>query len=902
MFWTRQTLLFALCASLMIGCGGDVDDTDLNQPDTTLDESDAGSDADADLDPDADTGDDPDADADDDPDADADDDPDADADDDPDADTDPLEGSGTLVLTLDGLPEDAEWPDIELVGDTTLTVPEGGQLEDIPAGDYELIAERVLRGLSTFETPAQNITIEADETLDITLSYELIPAAWEVIIAGLPAGVDADVALEGPDFNEVLSASTTYDALTPGAYLLTPDEVTHGGATYSAGIRTAALASGSNDPTTITYTLSPAELDVVVTGLPAGQSAQITISGPAGYENTLNGDATLSDLVPGDYTLEPADVVVGDAIYEAAPITLTLDSDASQTATLSYALVAGELVVNATGLPAGANVAATLIGPSPATTEQSVSATTTDLLPGDYTLNFEVVQTGGSTFEPTPTTLPITIASGQQSEAEVTYAAAMGTVAIMHDLIGSGTITVRLGEGATASEQTLSGQGTAQIPMPEGVYTLSVISNDLGTDAFGNPYPLLGDGQGIVVVDGMTTTVELSAFEPTLVISSGDNGAEPGTLREVLGRVNDGSVITFDPSISLIQPATAFVIDGDITIEGPGADQLTLSAVGSDRIFTVLGSGSLHLEGLTLSDAAIAGDGAAVHAHGDFSASDVDFTNNSAGGYGGALYLNTDEPLSVLRRVRFIANSADADGGAIYTHIPLVLEDALFESNSADGNGGALFGYADNAPGNMVISRSLFDSNFAGSSGGGVFSQRGAFVINTTFYSNTSFSSPGGAWLQYDGEANFVHTTFDDNFAMFGYAIASYCDSATPVYLKSSAVMGNEADAFHCQLATRPITSLGYNYIQHGGSAFTADSTDAVGTPGLVLARTLGELADNGGFTHTIATLPDLDYTMELPASACTDDDGTPVTEDQRGESRPNAGSCTIGAWENTAR
>ena len=890
MTWTRQTLFFALCTSLMLGCGGTADDTDLDQPDTTLEE------------PDADAGDEPDTDAGDEPDADAGDEPDADAGDEPDTDTDPLEGSGTLVLTLDGLPEDAEWPDIELIGDTTLTVPEGGQLTEIPAGDYELRAERVLRGLSTFETPAQNITIEADETLDITLSYELIPAAWEVIIAGLPAGVDADVALEGPDFNQVLSASTTFNALTPGAYLLTPDEVTHGGATYSAGIRTAALASGSNDATTITYTLSPAELDVVVTGLPAGESPQITISGPAGYENIINGDVTLSDLVPGDYTLEPADVVVGNAIYEATPITLTLDSEGSQIATLNYAVVPGVLVVNATGLPAGASMAATLIGPSPATTQRSISVTTTDLPPGNYTLNFDVVQSGGSTFEPTPTTLPITIASDQQSEAEVTYAAAMGTVALTYNLPGSGSITVRLGEGAIAAEHTLSGQGFQHIAMPEGMHTLSVLANNLGIDAHGNAYPLIGENQSVMVIAGQTTSASISAIEPTVVIDAGDSASTPGTLREVLNRVNNGSTITFDPSITLIQPASVFVIMGDITIEGPGADQLTLSAVGSDRIFTVLAGHSLHLEGLTLSDAAIAGDGAAVYAHGDFSASDVDFTNNSAGGYGGALYLDTDEPLSVLRRVRFIANSADADGGAVYTHIPLVLEDALFESNSADGNGGALLAYVSNTPGNMVISRSLFDSNFAGSGGGGVFSQRGAFVINTTFYSNTSFSSPGGAWLQYDGEANFVHTTFDDNFAMFGYAIASYCDSATPVYLKSSAVMGNEADAFHCQFETRPITSLGYNYIQHGGSAFTADSTDAVGTPGLVLARTLGELADNGGFTHTIATLPDLDYTMELPASACTDDDGTPVTEDQRGESRPNAGYCTIGAWENTAR
>ncbi|RVU42806.1 hypothetical protein EA187_14955 [Lujinxingia sediminis] len=886
MTWTRQPLFFALCALVMLGCGGDVDDTDLDQPDTTIDESDAGGDADADRDPDADT----------------DIDPDADTNDDPDADTDPLEGFGTLVLTLEGIPDDAEWPDIELIGDTTLSVPEGGELIDVPAGQYELVAERVLRGLSTFEAAPRTITIEADQTLELTLSYELMLASWQVVIAGLPAGVHADVALEGPDFNEVLRESTTFDALTPGAYLLSPDEVNHGGVTYSAGIRTAALASGTNDATTITYTLSPAELNVVVSGLPAGQSSQITISGPAGYQNIINGSTTLSDLVPGDYTLNGADVVVGNQTFEAAPITLTLESDASQTATLSYALVTGSLVIQANGLPAGTDAAATLVGPSPATTEHSVSATTTGLAPGNYTLNFGVVQAGGASFEPTPTTLPVTITSRQQSQVEVTYAAAMGTVALTYNLLGSGSITVRVGQGAIASVHTLSGQGSQQIPMPEGMHILSVIANNLGTDAFGNTYPLVGDGQTIIVVANQSASASIRAIEPTLVTDDGDNASTPGTLREVLGRVNEGSTITFDPSISLIQPASAFIIDGGITIEGPGADQLTLSAIGSDRFFTVLDGGSLHLEGLTLADASIAGDGGAVHATGSFSATDVDFIDNSAGGHGGALYINDGEFFDVLRRVRFTSNTSEADGGAIHTRIPLVLEDALFKSNTADGNGGAIFAHPGVTNGNMVISRALFDSNVAGGGGGGVFSQRGAFIGNTTFYANSTITSPGGAWVQFDGEANFVHTTFDDNFAVFGYAIASYCDDTTPVYLKSSAVMGTDTDAFHCQTTAQPIASRGHNYIQLGGSAFSSHTTDYVGVPGLLLARTLGELADNGGFTHTIATQAALDYTMVLPASACTDEVGDPVTEDQRGEPRPNGGSCTIGAWENTSR
>ncbi|PZA07012.1 MULTISPECIES: choice-of-anchor Q domain-containing protein [unclassified Meiothermus] len=74
---------------------------------------------------------------------------------------------------------------------------------------------------------------------------------------------------------------------------------------------------------------------------------------------------------------------------------------------------------------------------------------------------------------------------------------------------------------------------------------------------------------------------------------------------------------------------------------------------------------------------------------------------------------------------------------------------------------------------------------------------------------------------------------------------------------------------------------------------FTRDSTDTLGQD-----PSLGALADNGGPVRTHlpnAGSPVLD---KVPASACTDLGGNPVSTDARGVSRPQSGSCDIGAVE----
>ena len=62
----------------------------------------------------------------------------------------------------------------------------------------------------------------------------------------------------------------------------------------------------------------------------------------------------------------------------------------------------------------------------------------------------------------------------------------------------------------------------------------------------------------------------------------------------------------------------------------------------------------------------------------------------------------------------------------------------------------------------------------------------------------------------------------------------------------------------------------------------------------------LDPLADNGGSTETHALLLGSVAIDVIPAADCVDADSEPLTEDQRGEPRPEAGGtmCDVGAFE----
>lgn len=108
-----------------------------------------------------------------------------------------------------------------------------------------------------------------------------------------------------------------------------------------------AAACGSDDPAP-TQPTTPANgtLVVTVTGLPAGTSAAVTVTGPGTFSQTATGSTTLS-VAPGSYTVAAAQVTAGTARFSATVTgsPATVASGASSTVTVAYAAATTPTVV-----------------------------------------------------------------------------------------------------------------------------------------------------------------------------------------------------------------------------------------------------------------------------------------------------------------------------------------------------------------------------------------------------------------------------------------------------------------------------------------------------------------------------------------------------------------------------
>lgn len=186
----------------------------------------------------------------------------------------------------------------------------------------------------------------------------------------------------------------------------------------------ATLAACGGDPSGP----STGALAVVVSGLPAGTSAAVSVTGPGGYAHDVVATETLSGLTPGAYTVTAQAVSSSGQSYQPAQGTQSVNVGGSATpvsALVTYGLAGANLSVNVAGLPPG--VAASISVAGPVGYAQAVTATTTlsGLAAGVYTVTAESVSPAGAQYDPSsPATQTVNLAAAANGSASVSYTAA----------------------------------------------------------------------------------------------------------------------------------------------------------------------------------------------------------------------------------------------------------------------------------------------------------------------------------------------------------------------------------------------------------------------------------------------------------------------------------------------
>jgi predicted outer membrane repeat protein len=286
------------------------------------------------------------------------------------------------------------------------------------------------------------------------------------------------------------------------------------------------------------------------------------------------------------------------------------------------------------------------------------------------------------------------------------------------------------------------------------------------------------------------------------------------SLREALSLVDNGGTISFDVTGVISLDSRLEITNKTVTIQGPGAEVLTIDGQDICRHFYIAGTASVDISGLSfvngygqnnISGVSGAHGGSIVNHGGDLSISDSSFSGNSSSIGGAISYFDKyqdDIDSLYIKNCDFEDNSAGTgQGGALASTASgeLVIESSTFNGNSAN-IGGALYlkpGSGEEAY-SSVLSCS-FTNNSASNNGGAIYSEYGTLLsIQGSYFENNSSSNYGGAIsLVNVTSANINSCVLSDNNADDNGG-AIYSEGAygfNPIIsLKNSTINGNSAE------------------------------------------------------------------------------------------------------------
>ena len=369
----------------------------------------------------------------------------------------------------------------------------------------------------------------------------------------------------------------------------------------------------------------------------------------------------------------------------------------------------------------------------------------------------------------------------------------------------------------------------------------------------------------------LTMTAQATVYTVNQLGDMGDSTCDATcTLRDAVTNANasaDDDMINFSVTGTITLGGTELSIfdNGTLTINGPGASQLTVSGNMQSRVFNIYGPASATISGITVTGGNagsdnFAGDGGGIINKGTLVISDSVVTGNSANDFAGGIY-NFFGQLSISNST-ISFNSVNRLGGGLYViGGTSSVTNSTINNNTSMINGGGM-----QVQGTTTITNSTISNNKAGSLGGGILVSPGESITltNVTIAENSAVEFGGGI-------TNFGGTVKADN----------------TIIAANSALLGRpDFDGI--------LTSQGSNLIGNtSGTTVTGNETGNIYN----VNPLLGPLQNNGGATFTHAL---------LTGNPAIDAGNSGLTTDQRGFKRPvdvpnypnAANGSDIGAFE----
>lgn len=293
----------------------------------------------------------------------------------------------------------------------------------------------------------------------------------------------------------------------------------------------------------------------------------------------------------------------------------------------------------------------------------------------------------------------------------------------------------------------------------------------------------------------------------------------------------------------------------NVTINGLGADHLTINAAGLLNVLGVFNDGTFTLNDITLTGG--------------------NYSSPPAGKGGGGIII-VGSVTANLNRVVITGNTTTGNGGGVYCEcLALNINDSTFTTNTANVGGGI---YGNNSA--TTVKNSTFNGNTAAGAmgfGGGmtITGGRNSFIWNTTITGNTSVRG-GGLFV------NLASTP------------------VTTLTIGNTVISGNSGSTAFPEIFYfgGMFATAGNNHIgdSAGDSAATGNSIAWLASDGLDTSPMLGSLTiGNGGHTPTRIPLPGSPL---IDSGSNTIASNAGITRDQRGYVRVFGGTVDKGAVE----
>jgi hypothetical protein len=288
-----------------------------------------------------------------------------------------------------------------------------------------------------------------------------------------------------------------------------------------------------------------------------------------------------------------------------------------------------------------------------------------------------------------------------------------------------------------------------------------------------------------------------------IVTSEVVNGYSSAQQAQISGTLGSNDVINFQSGLTgtLTLGSQLPSIQSNLSIQGPGANLLTISGNGAARVFDVdfslgniYGSGTnFSISGLTIANGSTdVGSGlyfldvpnsnyslltSNPFPNGTLTIQDCVVTGNSASQYGGGIVVvgNGGSATTVnISDTTFSNNQAGFGGAANFVNCTAIVTNCTISGNSVSSEGGGLYFQGN---GTLMIQDCVFTGNSA-SSGGGLLNGGGLFVIGngasatTVNVSNSTISNNQAGFV---GAAGFLNCTASlTNCTVSGNTATSY--------------------------------------------------------------------------------------------------------------------------------